>query len=111
MEVEEHGLASDGEVRGRHLGAVHQAHCEFGGAQVHLIADTNRRLQRVHLDGLNGHHRIGRGRGFAILGSRHRTAAELDGNRVDLRQCDYDGTVSAVHVEQDQPVSEGDPLV
>ena len=25
--------------------------------------------------------------------------------------CDYDGTVSAVHVEEDQPVSEGDGLV
>ena len=25
--------------------------------------------------------------------------------------CDYDGTVSAVHVEEDQSVSEGDPLV
>ena len=25
--------------------------------------------------------------------------------------CDYDGTVSAVHVEENQSVSEGDPLV
>ena len=25
--------------------------------------------------------------------------------------CDYDGTVSAVHIEEDQSVSEGDPLV
>ena len=25
--------------------------------------------------------------------------------------CDFDGTVSAVHVEEDQSVSEGDPLV
>ena len=25
--------------------------------------------------------------------------------------CDYDGTVSAVHVEEDQSVSEGDQLV
>ena len=25
--------------------------------------------------------------------------------------CDYDGTVSVVHVEEDQPVSEGDRLV
>ena len=25
--------------------------------------------------------------------------------------CDYDGTISAVHVEEDQPVSEGEQMI